>query len=121
MSVSGIFKIFSKKNNPAVSAFLNQITESMDELVKKSATLSDGFSEEKKLILQIKNEINSISPDDNPTAKKFEYAILEKLTLTNSLCEKAITGKDSKDFKSSVLILKNIVNQRKNLAFEDEK
>lgn len=121
MSISAIFKIFHKKENPTGSAFLSQATTSIRSLAEKSAALSDSFSEERDLILQIQNEVNDILPEDNPKAIKFEHAILEKLTRASALCDKAITGHDSGEFKDSVCVLKNLVNQRKNFVFEDEK
>ena len=117
MGIAGIFKLHSKKEVPA-TVFLNQASVSVKTLCEKAKNLTEAYSEEKNQLRNIYESIKEIEPDDNPTAIKFEHSILEKATLAGTLCDKAIIGKDSGEFRNAVQLLGTTVQQRKNFSAE---
>ena len=114
----GIFSFFKRgsKKEAAATVFLNQASVSIKALCEKAQNLTESYSEEKLLLKRIYDDIKAVEPDDNPTAIKFEHSILEKATLAGSLCDKAIIGKDSGEFKNAVQLLGNSVQQRRNFT-----
>ena len=113
MGIAEFFKLrFRKKVQSA--GFLKQALISIKTLCEKAENLGPAYSGEKEQLWRIYDDLNKVKPEENPTAIKFEHTILEKATLSGSLCDKAIIGKDSGEFKNSVQLLGNSVNQRKN-------
>ncbi|MCI5829694.1 MAG: hypothetical protein UHY90_03600 [Treponema sp.] len=116
MAVAELIKnIFSKKEEEKKTepSIVDEIKKHMGLLAEKCQILNESFEEEKKEILALKAEADSIEESREILAAKLEPEVLGRITSVSSVCELAIAGKESpQSLKKEIASLKAKMNQR---------
>jgi hypothetical protein len=97
-------------------AYIKQIQKSLNQLLLKSQSLNEKYTDERNMLKSLSDLVKDLLPVESATAMKAEQDILFALTTASSACDATLAGKDSADFKKSILSLETLIKQRKNMS-----